>query len=166
MTIENIYTKALINGILFFLLLLLFQFFVWRVLKPKKQMLLLLVQFFVLPFVLTLLSLLLGWGDDCTYGLLFTLSLGTAYVMSFPAAAAQSPTLVLVNSVVKNNLKTEDEIYQSLGGRLVKDRLEDLQSDGLVYIENDQIKLKNAGRFLAQVFIKIRQILGLPEGQG
>lgn len=129
-------------------------------------MLILLVQFFILPFVLTFLSLGLTWSEECTYSLLFTLSLGTAYMMSFPAAAAQSPTLVLVNSVVKNNLKTEDEVYLSLGGRLVKDRLEDLQSDGLVYVENDKIKLKNAGRSLAQIFIRIRQFLGLPEGQG
>lgn len=161
---EMIFIKALFDGLLLFVGLLILQLFIWRVLKPKKQMLLLLVLFFVLPFVLTAYSFYIESG--LVFIFLVTLAIGTAYVMSFPAAAAQSPTLVLVNSVIKNNLKTEGEIYQSLGGRLVKDRLDDLQSDGLVYIENDQIKLKKAGQLLAICFIKFRQFLGLPEGQG
>ena len=163
---DAIYIKALLNGLLFFLTLLILQLFIWRVFKPKKQMLILLLGFFVLPFVLLICSLLLSWSDECTYGLLWTLSLGSAYVMTFPAAAAQSPTLVLINSVVKNKLKSEDEIYRSLGGRLVKDRLEDLESDGLVMVDGDQLKLKKPGRVLAKAFIFIRRLFGLPEGLG
>ena len=130
---EILYIKALVKGLLFFVGLLVIQLFIWRILKPKKQMAILLLLFFVLPFVLTVYTYFTWSG--LVYTCLVTLSLGTAYVMTFPAAAAQSPTLVLVNSVVKNNLKTEEEIYQSLGGRLVKDRLEDLQSDGLVMVD-------------------------------
>ena len=161
---DILYVKALFKGLLFFLVLLSIQLFIWRVLKPKKQMAILLLLFFVLPFALTIYTFL-TW-NGLVYTFLVTLSLGTAYVMSFPAAAAQSPTLVLVNSVVKNNLKTEQEIFLSLGNRLVKDRLEDLQSDGLVAVEGENLTLKAPGRFLAKIFIQFRKLIGLPEGQG
>ena len=160
---EAIYIKALGNGLLFFLALLILQLLIWRVLKPKKQMLLLLLGFFVLPFFFVAFGFLVG-GLPLDW--LCALSLGCAYLMSFPAAAAQSPTLVLVNSVVKNKLKTEEEIFRSLGGRLVKDRLEDLQSDGLVKVDGDHLKLKKPGQILARLFISFRRLLGLPEGQG
>lgn len=149
-----------------FLVCLGVQSLIWRWLWRKKgfiprQIAMLLVLFGGGPFVLFLFTQSL---DQLILGTI----LGSVYVMSFPAAAAQSPTILIVEILNRKGPSTSGELFADLEARvrLTEDRIDDLVADGLGKRDLDKFQVSFAGRTLGRAFWTYRRLLNLPAGDG
>lgn len=149
-----------------FLISIILQIVVWRRLWKKhgkipRQMAMLFLLFAGLP--------LLSFAFDHSIDRLFlALALGGAYIMTFPAAAAESPTILIIDILDKNGPQGEIEISEKLRARvnLSEDRVADLESDGLGSRDGKKLKVTFPGRAIGYVFWTYRRLLGLPIGEG
>jgi len=155
-----------LSVLLQFFISLVLQVMAWRVLRGPgdvipHQILLLFGLFLGLPVIH---FLLLGSVDQ----LVLALGLGAAYVMSFPAASAQSPTILMIDFLSRSPGLTSIELEQRLNEKvnLVGDRMRDLEADGLGQSKNGSFKPSRAGYCLGLVFWTYRKVLGLPLGGG
>jgi hypothetical protein len=149
-----------------FLVSLLIQVFVWRGLWrrhgqiPRQMALLFLI--FAGPPILEFF--VIGSWD------LFVLGLAVAgtYIMSFPAAAAQSPTILIIDLLDRKGRLPADQIYKELNSRvqLTQDRIDDLKNDGLSKPSNEKFELSLPGRGLGWIFWQYRKVINLPIGEG
>lgn len=155
-----------------FLFSLLVQMGLWRLIRKPgdvipHQILWLFVLFLGIPIVQSAFS---GSGDQ----LILALGLGSAYIMSFPAASAQSPTILMIDFLSKHDGLAEKDLEKKLNERvnLVGDRLRDLEADGLASKGSTgpggatAFRPSGAGYFLGLVFWTYRKALGLPPGGG
>lgn len=149
-----------------FLIALAVQIVLWRALRTKDD---------VVPAQILWLFLLFLGGplihfcfDPSLSRLILALGLGCTYIMSFPAAAAKSPSLLIINLLDKNGPLSKFELEQALAKsvNLVGDRMRDLKADGLVHSSSEHFHPSRIGRFLGYVFWYYRRILGLPLGEG
>jgi hypothetical protein len=149
-----------------FLISLVVQVLLWRALRRPgdvvpHQILLLFALFLGGPLIHFLFTHSLNQ-------MVLALGLGTAYVMSFPAASAQSPTILMIDFLSRAPGLSAGELEKQLNQRvnLVGDRLLDLEADGLGRASAEGFKPSRAGYFLGLVFWTYRRILGLPLGGG
>jgi len=100
--------------------------------------------------------------------LILALGLGCVYIMSFPAAAAKSPTLLIIDLLDRHGAlsKSELEKYLNADVSMVEDRLRDLKADGLVDTRAEKFRPSATGRLIGYVFWYYRRVLGLPLGEG
>lgn len=160
---ENLYTQVALQ----FFVSLILQILLWRALRRPgdvvpHQILLLFALFLGLP----LLSFAYTGSID---QLILALGLGCAYIMSFPAASAQSPTILMIDFLARSPQGlTSRELENKLNAQvnLVGDRIRDLEADGLGKNDGQDFKPSRAGYFLGAVFWTYRKILGLPLGGG
>jgi hypothetical protein len=159
MSILQLYQQTLI----LFIASLIVQSLVWRTLcRPDG----------VVPFQIIILFALF-WGVPLAYfgyqpsfdQLVLSLALGSCYIMSFPAAAAKSPTVMILWLLKKSGGLTKAELESALSKELdlKGDRMKDLQADGL-YTAGGRPSL--SGRVLGYAFFSYRKILGIPLGEG
>jgi len=94
--------------------------------------------------------------------------LSTNYLAIYPAFQATSPTLKLLTFLSEHpSGQSEIEILQVLAKpQLVTDRLQDLSRGKLIGVNGTEICLKPLGTLLAEIFLRYRRFLGLPEGKG
>lgn len=174
---ETVTFFSFIYGFGVFLSLTFLQILIWNFFEVKKVILSLFLIFLVLP-------LFIGGGlflaNQMTYIRLFKgfftgqfllVSLGLAYIQTFPAIQAKSPTLLIMLFLLKKKDvggASKDEIFLELSHeKILEDRVEDLKKDLLAKPGvNESMELTWVGKLLAILFISYRRLLGLPTGQG
>lgn len=151
--------------------LILIHVVVWRLFKVRKQILWLFLIFLGIPTVVFLGGLAtrsapIEWM--LWYLLIFTVS--SCYILFFPAIQAESPTLVMVRYLDKHKATggaTRDEIMAKMcSDQPLRDRLKDLQENGLIRASGGPQKLSGSGRLVAACFYYYRWAMGLPIGEG
>ncbi|MBI4402636.1 MAG: hypothetical protein HY537_00655 [Deltaproteobacteria bacterium] len=150
-------------GIVFFSLVLA-QILFWQIAYRlyggvRRQIIAVFVIYIGIPLLLFIFSRELA-------GTLMILSLSCAYIMSFPAAAAWSPSfevLMFVKRKQKRQGVTKETVLKELAlDRLVWDRVRDLTYDGFITGETE-FSLKPSGRRLAALFHWYRTVLRLQQ---
>jgi len=100
---------------------------------------------------------------------IFFSSLSLAYMVTYSALEADSPSLVMVMAIAMSkkegldektfNIKINDEV-------LLAPRLKDLVSEKLAYIEKGKYKLTAKGKTFARIFFLYRRLLKRPHKGG
>jgi hypothetical protein len=156
-----------------FALLLVIHVVAWRVWRVQKQILWLFLIFLIAPTLFYALCMGLGWPrESATIMYLFVITLSATYVVAYPVAQTQSPTIVLVRLLDRHNVSgglTRAEILAKMRSeKAFDDRLRDLQNNGLLEAKGDSASpgLSGFGRAVAAFFYYYRAALKLPLGRG
>lgn len=174
--------SVIISAMLVFLACLVVHVALWRVRRPANPPRALIIIFFLLsPLVGVLIYVFLprlaadiadGWwagvaGWAAVYLLHFGLS--SAYIMTYPAVEAVSPSLVMALMLGRAGPRgvARDEIEEFFAtDRVLAPRFRDLVDSGLVTESDGSFTLTDRGRALIRFFVVFRKIIGLPAGQG
>jgi hypothetical protein len=173
--------KILLWGSLIFSFSFILHLALWRVRLPLRQTRALLGIFFLTPAV----SLPALWyagrlagSERCCLPLLlpeyfhislFCVSLTLAYVITYSAFEADSPSLLMVLAIAGAGQEgLEEGRFSELMTEevLVKPRLRDLLRDGLAYVEGEKYRLTPKGRAFIRIFIFHRKLLNAPLSGG
>lgn len=157
--------KVLFYASLTFLIALFVHLLIWKLAMPKKNRPVVLVNIFF--WVLVLAVLTMKDFSQCLDYIVLYCSLAVAYVLSYPAMEADSPSLAIINIIAKASKAglAKAELYKIMTDEtLVVARINDLLGDGLIFIESKQYFLTSKGLFLARVFGGFRKLLNLPKG--
>lgn len=166
---------SLAVGILSFFIILILHIIIWRIKKPEKEIMFLLLFFIILPFLFFIFILLINSFKDFTSNnfifsvFLLYFSLSCAYIQTYPAARANAPSLQIVYFIYKSGKKglSEKEIIQNFNlGNLVYERIEDLIKESFVYEEDKKLFLTQRGKIFIGMFEIYRKLYGLEFGQG
>jgi len=135
--------------------------------------------FFLLPLLVWLLysffglmrGLPTGHGPSFEYGagiLLLHFSLSSAYILSYPAVEAISPTLAIALLMGDTGHETRFEELVRLfpDESLLTPRIVELIESKLVRLNNDTLSLTLRGRIIVNSFIGFRSFIGLKRGGG
>lgn len=169
------YILSLMLGIVIFIAVLVLHIMIWRIKKPKNEMIFLLFLFVILPFLVFIFLFLVNIFKNFTdNNLLFSVfllyfSLSCAYIQTYPAARANAPSLQIVYFIYKsgkNGLSEEEIINKFNLNNLVYERVEDLIKENFVRQQDNTILLTKKGKVLADIFWLYRKLYGLEFGQG
>ncbi|MDD4910529.1 MAG: hypothetical protein PHR44_07640 [Candidatus Omnitrophica bacterium] len=171
--------SVLFYGLGFFLAAFLFHILIWRA-RPPKNHAAALLYIFAVVFAFSILLFKANPGAALSgiavpqgiyqylrYCLLF-ISLSCAYIASYPAIEAESPSIAMILSVAAARQQGLDiNIFKNKinNDTLIKPRIEDLLRAKLIYLEGNKYKLSSAGLTVARLFTFFRGILGL-KGMG
>lgn len=157
--------SLLFYGILTFFVALLIHLMVWRICLPKKNRALILANVFFWTLVLGLVAVR-GIPGYLDYIVLYC-CLAAAYIVSYPAMEADSPSLMIVRDIAgagKSGLN-KSELYKTMTDEiLVVARIKDLLADDLIRVDSGKYVLTSKGRFLAGIFVRFRKLLNAPKG--
>ncbi|MBI5970585.1 MAG: hypothetical protein HY884_05475 [Deltaproteobacteria bacterium] len=167
-----------------FLLCLCIHVAVWRNRYPKNRPAALLFIFIVLPVIAASMLAALSrfavfmpfdvgtWGIpliEFTGAYLLHFSLSAAYIMSYPAVEAVSPSLMLALIIGGSNERgvSIEELISTFDGKfLLEPRIKDLKDAGMVSESKGLLSLTRRGKSFVTPFIVLRRALGLPIGGG
>jgi len=139
----------------------------WRISLPKRQTkTLLILMFAVLAAGLFFLRTQAA-ADELAHIALYVTSLILAYMITYSAVEADSPSLVIVLTLEKAGTRglTEDELLALASDKVLIDpRLADLLTDKMAVLENNRYSLTGKGRFMAGLFETYRKIMGAGKG--
>lgn len=100
---------------------------------------------------------------------LFVTSLTLAYMITYSALEADSPSLVIVMNIANaglDGLKTTEFEQLMTNDILIIPRIQDLLRDKMVYMEGEKYKLTAKGMLFARIFIIYRQLLNVSQKGG
>jgi len=151
---------------------------VWRISLPKRQVKTLLQLFFgVMIAGVVLLVMFPGialWGVHAPQGIneyahivVFFVSITLAYMITYSALEADSPSLVMVmkiESAGSDGLPKEEFDESMNDDILVKPRVNDLLLDHMACLDGDKYKLTQKGVLFANIFIFYRKLLNVEKG--
>jgi len=170
--------KVLFWGLCLLVLAFLLHLVVWKVRLPKRQTKIMLIIFFVTlvtgsAFLWTHPAYsLFGieapgvWTEFLRIALLFT-AFTLAYMITYSALEADSPSLVMVLSIARAGPEglSKDVFFQQMTDDiLIKPRVRDLLTDKMAYLDGDTYRLTPKGTLLAKIFVVYRSILGAGKG--
>ncbi len=172
--------KVLFWGSFLFCFAFLLHLIVWRIHLPKRQTKTLLhiffgtllIGLFVLwsaKRILQMNMLVPGPISDYLHIFLFVTSLTLAYMITYSALEADSPSLVMIMSIANagsNGLPKENFEQLLTDGILIVPRIRDLLRDKMISIEEGKYRLTSKGLILARIFIVYRQILKISQKGG
>lgn len=173
--------RVLFWGSALFILAFFIHFVLWKVGLPKRQLKTILQMFFVVLFVGILVLWILPinpifWEITPPVNLpeyiqisLFFISLTLAYMITYTAIEADSPSLLIMSTIVNagpNGLdkKCFDELMND--DVLVKPRVNDLDRDKMIYLDKDKYRLTPKGLLMTRIFIFYRKLLNLTRKGG
>jgi len=139
----------------------------WRWRRPKADIGAILALFLVAPAVVY--AALAAWPaltvPEWVAAYVLHAAVSSAYVQTYPATQARSPTLSILVAVGRAPEGLDrDEITAALSrSGLVGERVEDLQRNALVRLEGERLVLTPPGKVLARAFGAYRGWLGLPD---
>jgi hypothetical protein len=148
----------------------------WRLHRPRRQTRALLVIFFgVTAAVLVALA---AWpaGDspwlpagllEYAHIALFAVAFALAYIITYSAIEADSPSLVIVMEIAKagkEGISEADFEAQLSDAVLIEPRVADLVRDRMLTLEKDRYCLTAKGRSFVRIFILFRALLGAGKG--
>ena len=151
----------------------------WRLAPPADSARVLVMSWLAGIFGGLLLILLLGWVESrvanllpegplgIAHAVLLSLALAAAYVMTYPAIAVESPTLVIIQAISRRGAEglPRKALFEQLNDSvLVAPRIRDLLDERLAVRDDGRIRPTSRGRLLARVFIGWRALLGAPKG--
>ncbi|MBU2489882.1 MAG: hypothetical protein KKA60_10880 [Proteobacteria bacterium] len=149
------------------------QLVVWRVRTPRRHTRAIVVIFFLALAAGLVLARTVGQGlgvigiVGLAHVSLFVLSFLAAWIISYSALEAQSPTLVMMEKIAGAGEKgvDEEEFYRDMGDELlVLPRLDDLVRDRLAVLQGGLYVLTPKGRALAGLMAAWRRLLGAGQG--
>ena len=152
---------------------------IWKIHLPKRQTKVLLQIFFgILIFTLILIYFgviqfpLLGqhppksFSEYCHVTLYFT-SFTLAYMITYSALEAESPTLAMILIIAKNGsmgLKQQSLYNLMTDEILVIPRIKDLLKDKMIVLNHEKYIITPKGVLFAKIFTTFRKILGAEKG--
>lgn len=173
--------KVLVYGLSFFIIAFILHLLVWRIRLPKRQVKTLLLMFFI-----TLAAACLALGNaapsfeifgasppdnlwEYLHICLLFVSLTLAYMITYSALEADSPSLVMVMAI--SNAGPEGLDKKRFGEMmsdetLVIPRVKDLLLDQMAYMDGDRYRLTPKGALMARMFILWRRLIKAPEEGG
>ncbi len=169
--------SVLIWGILLVWVAFLVHVIVWRICLPKRQTKAL-VQIFLGTLLIGLFGLWranlhLSWSVNLNlpaylHIALFVIAFTLAYILTYSAIEADSPSLVMIMSIARagaKGLPTEQFEQLMTDERLIFPRIQDLVRDKLIWVEDGKYKLTTKGVWLVRLFSFYRQVLkATPKG--
>lgn len=161
-------------GVLAFIFIFFLHIVIWRVFRPKNHISSIFQLFLIFPFILAVFIYLLSNKyhfisifDFFSACLLF-FAISCAYIQTYPAIQAWSPTLKIIYYLQKSksglSFKEMENLFSDKA--LLADRLDDLFKEKLVYQSDNVLKLSLKSKFMAWTFYLYRQLLGLQQGEG
>lgn len=162
------------SGLVLFVFCLALHVFVWRLRCPSSTHRALFLIFLGLPILMAVVSsVVFSFSADglrvLSGVMLLHLSLGSAYIMSYPAVEALSPSLaimLMLKGAGASGLGREDLLGIFSDEVVLGPRLADLERAGMITLSDGSISITGRGRTLVMPFVFLRRILGLSEGAG
>lgn len=178
---NNISPLVFIIGTFSFLCSFYVHIQIWRATRPTKQMALLAIIFVLCPLCIFLVLCIAGHvfhspGSyfvrdpfNIFYVFVWHLALSAAYIMSYPAIQAESPSLVILLAIGKNmpggmGAQQIKDIFPP--DALIKDRFDDLLAERFMKRSEDRYVPTPKGQLLSAIFKNYRRLLALPRGDG
>lgn len=171
--------RIIVSIIVLFCLSFLAQLAVWRIRIPKRQTKVLLVIFFgtlftglltlkLAPFSIPGLAVYApGHPLEYLHISISFISLTLAYMITYSAIEADSPSLVMIRAVAKAGSEGLDkkEFEKTMNDDiLLIPRVRDLLNDKMAYIDGGKYRLTPKGFLFARLFVLSRKILKAPKG--
>lgn len=100
---------------------------------------------------------------------LFYISFSLAYIITYSAIEADSPSLTMVMAIAKAGSDgLSEEVFKSKinDETLLTPRIKDLLSEGLAHVEGSKYRLTRKGILTASIFILYRKMLGREQKGG
>jgi len=104
---------------------------------------------------------------ESAHVLLFVMAMMAAYIISYSALEADSPTLVMVQRILaagRDGIAPEVFIREMNDDLLVQPRLDDLVRDNMAVLEGGRYRPTPKGRAMAGLFTFFRAVLGAEKG--
>jgi predicted transcriptional regulator len=159
--------SILLRGVLFFFLALSIHAVVWRLRLVKNKHITVLLGIFLAVFIAVVFVFKAAPGYEHLRFFLLYFSLASAYIVSYPAIQADSPSLVIVSKIAKASPEglEKGKLYSIINDdNLVIPRIKDLADSGMVRANGSRYKLTFKGNLFVSVFIFYRKLLNLPKG--
>ena len=169
---------VLIWGIFSFLLAFFLHLLVWRTRLPKRQARTMLIIFFGVFPAIFLGAIWLGIKNPTSSWFLHSFSeyihtaflhlvLTLAYLNTYPALEADSPSLVVTGTIFQAGRDglAKDIFQESMTDDiLLVPRLKDLLLDEMAFMEGEKYRLTSKGIWLARIFSFYRHLIRAPKG--
>lgn len=171
--------KILILGLILFFTAFILQLIIWKIRIPKRQIKVLLGIFFgtlftgllvlkVSPYLIPGLGIYAPkYPLEYLHISISFISLTLAYMITYSAIEADSPSLVMIRAVAKAGSGGLDkkEFEKTMNDDLlVIPRVRDLFNDKMAYMEGDKYRLTPKGVMFARLFVFYRNLLNAPKG--
>lgn len=163
--------KVLVIGLALIALAFLVHLIVWKIRIPGRQTKVLLLIFFGSLIVgLLVIGMLSSWivcWLDYLHISLFVTSITLAYMITYSAIEADSPSLVMIMAINRAGSDGLDkEAFEDLmtDECLIMPRIRDLILDQMVYLKDDRYCLTSKGVLFARIFILYRRLLKAQKG--
>jgi len=171
----------LAGGAATFIASLIIHILVWRILKPSRQLLWLILIFIIFPvlaytLIFGIICLRAFQGENLTaaffqilFALIWHCAISSAYIMTYPPIQAGCPSLKIIQSVaaaMPEGLTPKDIERIFSEDTLFSDRITDLEEDGLITLNYNAWGMTFAGRVISKFFLSYRKLLKLPLGEG
>ena len=171
--------KVLVFSLTCFALAFIIQLVFWKIYMPQRQIKTLLLLFFCILVV----EMFVLWSAPSSFTFvrlsapgsiweylhicMFFVSLLLAYMITYTALEADSPSLVMVMTIGSAgpeglDKKKFDRLMSD--DTLIVPRIEDLVLDKMVYMDGDKYRLTPKGVLMARIFVFYRKLLGAPKG--
>jgi hypothetical protein len=161
--------RVMIAGAFVFFACFLLHCLIWRLRRPEREIGWLALIFILLPACCwAVAKVLLCFNPP---GLLFAYlehcALSAAYIMSYPAIEADSPSLKIIRVVAAAPAGMNSaEIKKLFGGDMAHGFKERLKKEAFITGNGQTEALTAKGRVWVGIFSAYRSLLGLPEGKG
>jgi hypothetical protein len=168
---------VMVYGIAVFLACMVLHIVIWRMKTPWVSSLILLVVFLFVPSVFFCFFMVSDFIKkalslntiELLEILLLHVSFSSAYIASYPAVRAVSPSLdiLIMISSSPSQKKTMEELKQDFAKkRLVSARVDDLKAYRLIVEKEGRFELRPIAVVIVKLFVFYRQLLGLSIGSG
>lgn len=162
---------------LVFVLCLLIHAALWRARFPKNRPAALFVIFVMLPLLAAgacAFFLMAGFlpdtvlsGGELFAAAMLQLAFAFAYILTYPAFEALSPSLVIILLVGSRGSISKDELSGLFSDEAIfEPRIKDLLDSGLARSAGGVLRVTGKGRVLAVFFTLMRSFIGLSKGGG
>lgn len=164
-------SEIFFSCILFFISLLI-QLFAIKFLSIKREILMLLIVFIIIPIFLNILNWYFNLITlNYISSIILLLGLSGSYLQTYPALKNDIPTfkiLFFIDQFNKNKINIDRTKLIKLFNinELENNKVKELINDGLIKKSNDYFSLTLFGNLMAYIFKKYRCILNLDRGKG
>ena len=136
---------------------------IWKIRLPKRHT----ITILCLNTLALTIGLIIGYVRginviELIHISIFVLSLTFAYIITYTAIEADSPSLVMIRAIADTGKEgmSKEKFYELMSDDLlVIPRIKDILRDKLAYKNDDRYILTKKGRLFAIIFIEFRKLL-------